>query len=255
MSQNQDTVIPDTSTVPISRGPSSDSQTIHETDRKARRSSLRAKFDQYLKESTKDNNNDRYDEALEKLRQDPDANDFNLVCRMKGDQKTGLIILNRIAKAKAKEPEPEPEPEPEQEHDITPNYHNEEMEEFEPTPPPAPKISRRAYARRATPPTPTVRIPKRPSTKKEISEAQMVALANKVDALWRKIDHMKAKKKEHKLNKEANRTMKELLIAKAEKEAPKSQAGSFFDRLDRASLISTGSIRGGPTAKTFMKMF
>lgn len=211
-------------------------------DRSARRAALRRKFEQYLHESKSEDNNARYDEALERLRNDPEADGFNLVCRTKGDQKTGLIILNRLSgRTRRTEPQPveEPEPEPEQEPvETTPVMERPQAV------PPSPRIQRMIQ--------PKVRRAPRPNPRKEASEAQMVALANKVDALWRQLDHMKAKHKEKKLSKAAERSMKELLSSKKDDKESRGPAATFYDRLDQAAHLSTA---GSPSRKALFKMF
>ena len=90
-------------------------------DKRAKRAALRSKFDEYLKASSKEDMNERMEEALAKLKQEPGAEEFNLMCRSRNGNKAGLIILNRLHGSSSKKasvtapapmPEPEAEPEP-----------------------------------------------------------------------------------------------------------------------------------------------
>lgn len=222
-----------------------ESAPVVETDagdeRKQKREKLRSKYDVYLKESTKESMSDRHAEALERLKLDPDASEFNLVSRTKGDQKTGLIILNRLSgRVKRAEPVATPVPvsakhvdDEEMSMDDSAAPEPEPEPAPAPAPTPAPIMKTSTRSQRVVRPRAEPRAP-RPRKNTEASEAVVVALSNKVDALWRKLEHMKAKKKERKLDKAARRTMKELLITEKVKKLPKTATEDLFDRLDQS---------------------
>lgn len=208
--------------------------------KKQQRESLRSKYEQFLKEAKGADTSARHEEALERLKKEPGAEMFNLVSRMKGDQRTGLIILNRAITKSLPVREPVKTPEPAK----------NDPEEISDDPPEPPKRTRTVKKVPKEPDTPTQTVSKRaarktepaaprkaprPSSKKEASEALVMGLSNKVDALWRKLEHMKAKKKEKRLNKEARKSMKELVRREIEDQAPPGPKESFYDRLDQSS--------------------
>lgn len=269
--------------------------------RKQSREHLRGKYEQYLRESKKTDSSARHEEALERLRKDPEAAGFNLVSRMKGGQRIGLIILNRIGGAHSlpstaeteNKTEIKTEAEKKKENaeenggeemktkdddadtsdaDADANEEEEEKEEERETEVKKTKKDKKrkskileslspkkASTKKDTNKHAAKRVetaPKRasrPSSRKEASEALVVGLSNKVDALWRKLDHLEAKRKERKMNKAARHTMKELLMKEQTEKAPLSPKEAFYDKLDQASRVSSPSKSG--VIRQFFKMF
>lgn len=237
----------DTPTEPVARANTSGTD-----DRKARRERLRNKFDEYLKNSKAEDNNGKYKDALEKLKQEEDAKGFNLVCRTKGDQMSGLIILNRLSGSKPKQtlpPTTEVEAAPPKTiKQVAPPVEEEEMEshkeeeeessenlEIEPDEeasiPMVKPTTRKAS--RAKKVAVTERKPRRQSTsRKDNNEVLIKGLSNKVDSLWRKLDDMKTKKKNKKLHKQAKAALKAELFSDYEKPRPQSAKQVFYNKLD-----------------------
>lgn len=213
-------------------------------DKRAKRAALRSKFDEYLKASSKEDMNERMEEALAKLKQEPGAEEFNLMCRSRNGNKAGLIILNRLhgsSSKKASVPAPVPMPEPEAETEEIPVdvkgsaaaavevNDGDDADDDDVIEPPKPVRTRAARKTNPAPPK-----PRRPSKQTAASEALVMGLSNKVDELWRKIDHMKAKKKSKKLDKLARKSLKNLMEQEATLVAQPSATVSFYDRLDNA---------------------
>lgn len=219
-------------------------------DKKAKRDALRNKFQQFLSESKKRDNNAKYTDALEKLKQDPDAEGFNLTCRYKGDQITGLIILNKLNKPPVIKDEPEPETE--HENKTEPTIKTEKVEEMDEKETPdapqttntasmrQPKVGFAGSLRSKEPANPTLppkqkRAQKQPRPSKiAASEALVKGLADKIDGMWREIDRMKTRAKDKKLHKEAKKSLKMALKAESEAQRPKSAKELFYEKLEKA---------------------
>lgn len=216
--------------------------------RRQKRETLRNKFDQFLKESTKEDNNEKYIEALEKLKQEPDAKDFNLVCRTKGDQKTGLIILNRIGTQNTLPKITEKHEEKTEAMEATPVLlHNTPDAQIPvPTynPPPAPKVEpQRVRARRE--PVTTPRQPKRINHNKvPASEGLILAMNQKMEAMWRQLEIIREKKERKKMKKMAEQTLRQL--EKESRPQIKTAKELFYDRLEQAGNNANAKSQKAP---------
>lgn len=218
-------------------------------DKSAKRTSLRSKFEQFLKESKQEDNNARYEEALERLKKEKDAEEFNLVCRQKGDQKTGLIILNKLAR---KRPAEIPVSKVVKEAPAKPvkvkmssNPEEEEMSTETPIPEPAP-VKRVAVPK---PPRQPRRVPAEsrpiPPSKKAATEQAIMGLANQVKSLEQTIERMKRKKEDKKLHKEAKRSIKAQMHSKEggqEKRIPKTRLEKLYAVLEERSPMPSARV-------------
>lgn len=226
-------------------------------DKHTKRINLRNKFEQYLKESKQEDNNARYEEALERLKKDKDAAEFNLVCRQKGDQKTGLIILNRLAR-KSSTPaavipvskvSKEMESKPVTKEPEKPAEDEEEMQENSESPVAEIPV-RSSVAKRKTNANPekSIREPrKRPAptasssrsapSKRSVNESTIIGLANKIDSLEETIARLKRKQADKKMHKEAKRSFKENLRrdTATEKKTPRTEKERFYAILEAAT--------------------
>lgn len=224
-------------------------------DKHTKRINLRNKFEQYLKESKQEDNNARYEEALERLKKEKDAAEFNLVCRQKGDQKTGLIILNRLTRknnnsaatipvSKVSKTMESKSVSKESEKPIENEEMQEDSELSEEAPP-----ARAAVIKKKTTANPekTIREPrKRPaptastrtvSSKRSINESTIIGLANKIDSLEETIARLKRKQADKKMHKEAKRSFKENLRrdTDTEKKTPRTEKERFYAILEAAT--------------------
>lgn len=216
-------------------------------DKKAKRDALRNKFQQFLSESKKRDNNAKYTDALEKLKQDPDAEGFNLTCRYKGDQITGLIILNKLNKPPVIKDEPETETEPTIKTEKVEKTEEMSEKETQEAPQPVrttstrqPKVGFAGSLLLKEPANPTLppkqkRAQKQPRpTKIAASEALVKGLADKIDGMWREIDRMKTEAKDKKIRKEAKKSFRRALKEEAEQQRPKTAKELFYEKLEKA---------------------
>lgn len=225
---------------------------ISPEDKRERRNLLRKKFDQFLAESKQTDNNARYQEALTRLKAEKEADGFNLICRTKGDQYTGLIILNRNSSKRTSSvseapalPAAPPQPKIRRKTQPTEAMDNEEEIEEPPTKSqrahkePAIKVSVRQAKRTAT-------VSPKSTARQPASEALIKGLSNKVDALWRQLDHMKTKKEQKKIQKLAEATMKDMLNEEYQKTKPKTDKELLYERIERSGSFDSGSTRVNP---------
>lgn len=209
---------------------------------------IRERFDKYLTESKKENDEEKFNEVLDRIKEMPESDDYNLIIRKKAGKPSGLIILNKfkpgkykkVQEAEKEEKEKEKEKETEEKKDVPLPEKTEKDREIIDSPMEDEDHSekKKTEDKKLIIKLPKPHNPRKAKTTKKMpvnNEDSLKSLNNEIKKIWERLNKYDKKYRIQKLKKTSKKAAKEMASLEGNKDSiiRNDEEMQLFDRLDK----------------------